>query len=391
MRTFRPPALTLNLDVNRYESHNDDDVFSFKGMDNDVGIDETQRGDLLSLPNSPMSVLGEDDRKLQVERDQVDFGAPAFTKRLSESGNPQFNAIYMEVLQQMGNVSESTKDYILSFLPRNPLSRHKREFDINVRSPPRFISFVYMDTNDRSNKIIKLYNYKGYPCNECDDLIVNEIAAQIYAEKFVRCKDKSGKRARKDRVKVPTIYNYGKFRNQNKSETYPYNAFFFVVMENISDFSQLRDLPKHNLSPEICQNIRQSVDNATQCLVDNDFFHNDLHRENVFIDLNNTEDVAFIDFGKTEIGENANPILSPVKKNFVCGNQTFQIGRSAPISARGGRKGRNLKNLSCNRRKGKGGTKRNNKKGKRNTKRKARRRSRSRPRSFPVIQIGRRQ
>jgi serine/threonine protein kinase len=229
--------------------------------------------------------------------------------------NENMELIKKDILQKIVKPAEGEeKEYIKRFLNMKPISTHKRFFEINVASPPRFISLVFIDTKNKN--IVKLYNYNS--CIECNNILVNEIASQIYASSL-DCK-----------IKIPTIKKYGMFANENRDEKFSYDTFFYIIMENISDYyKQVGSLEKLELNDEICNIIESRVNEATKCLGNNKFFHNDLHKENVFIDTENMK-IGLIDFGKAKL--DVNEMYRP--KQYLCNKKNYNIGLS-PVGVGG--------------------------------------------------------
>ena len=264
--------------------------------------------------------------------------------------SPRFNeskinleAIKQQIKNKLEIDDEETNNYVLNlrFNPKNidqNIPVHSRRFYINVYNPPVYKSRIYID----DGVIIKVYNYDcDNMVEKCDSIIINEIASQIYADKYLKCN-----------IKIPKIFNYGKIENPMIDEDYPYNTFFFIIMENISPYIQLGNLKNKNLTVSQCDMINKSVLDATKCLIDSGFNHNDLHNENIFIDLENIKNVGLIDFGKTSIGS-PSINLGEVPKTYKCGNLNYGIGDMKNTGGTKRRTKRSTKRRKNSKRKGK--------------------------------------
>ncbi len=187
----------------------------------------------------------------------------------------------------------ANKQYLLKFLKkRAPISHNNKMFK-TPQSPVMYgINSVYIG----DNTVTKIINYRDNPEAEFD--IVNEIAMQIYAQKL----------GKKCNIYVPKILNYGKVIlpaellhdiHMKYGVVHNETCFYYVTMEKIDDTPL--EYIANNASKEVCETLINKANEASKCLTDNNFYHNDFHANNVFVDENN--ELTLLDYGNATLYE----------------------------------------------------------------------------------------
>lgn len=187
----------------------------------------------------------------------------------------------------------ANKQYLLKFLKKRARISHNNKMFKTPQSPVMFgINSVYIG----DNTVTKIINYKDNPESEFD--IVNEIAMQIYAQNL----------GKKCNIYVPKILNYGKVIlpgemlhdiHMKYGVVHNETCFFYVTMEKIDDTPL--EYIANNASKEHCETVINKANEASKCLTDNNFYHNDFHANNVFVDENN--ELTLLDYGNATLYE----------------------------------------------------------------------------------------
>ncbi len=186
---------------------------------------------------------------------------------------------------------------------KNSILHPKGSFPYNPNGKPhRVYSNFFLKTKGNVTTGIKIY--------ECEDNdvsffnIILEVFLQQYSQKILN---------KIDSIKVPSIYEYGRFKSSNIAED---RIFYYIEMEYIPYDNISVYLKKQGL------NTIQLIDNKNCILCDKitkginllfkyGIYHNDLNGENLLVDGNiNNPDVYLIDFG------NATPYkIYPLESN----------------------------------------------------------------------------
>ena len=184
------------------------------------------------------------------------------------------------------------KDYIIKIFDPKKNIHFAREFDLNKHLTPNGKHPEklrhYTAILERDDNIIKVFNYQ---CSHyADFMIILEIAFHLYSSSITeRCK-----------YETPNIKNYGRFKlssTERDEKNFDFNCIFYITMSKIQ-YKQLKDyIDIFEENSELCYTFEGKIKAIDKCMNEHSLYHNDLGKNNIFIDENNYDNIGIIDYG----------------------------------------------------------------------------------------------
>ena len=203
--------------------------------------------------------------------------------------------IWNKLLKKDDNYYRNMYDYILFNGYTDLKYTHRRQFDLNKRKNPLYISHIY--AND--NYVMKIFDYQ---CGtEQDFIIIKEMAFQMYASTLMKICN----------FKTPIIQKYGKFSvNIDESKTFgpnlEYDCVFYILMDKLKYITLHEKLQKLDIDSDNCEILSSKLNNLNKCLIDNGIYHNDYHIQNIMVSNNKSNDISKLDLGILDYGKSSN-------------------------------------------------------------------------------------
>lgn len=242
---------------------------------------------------------------------------------------PELLNIANDVYQSEYNNQKKTSEVIHYATTEcgHPIAVHKyKQFDIVPH--PRYSMFVYKDRI--KNTAIKIYNYECKP--EADFAIIQEIVWQKYAE-FI---------SHDCQMKTPKILQYGCGKNENKSEDFIYDCFFFIEMEWMDMPTLDKQYGNINGNQERCNSVAERINSVQQCMENRGLYHNDFHHQNVLLDFDKTDENK-IDVGVIDYGRSGSVPYSFENLNMYRCDKKHRLKTLRTVSSKGGKPSRKNK------------------------------------------------
>ncbi len=181
------------------------------------------------------------------------------------------------------------KDPTFDFIKVKNSYRNAFNFNPNGQKH-EYQTYVFLPKIIGTGNVVKIYHCEDTEISKYN--VLREICMQKYA--YSICSD----------IKVPKIINYGRIEMKSTDSDTP-KIFYVIEMEfipykNLKDFLlQFIHTEKQLNTKGIFDNIIKKINDSMDCLEQKNFYHNDLHYENIMVGGTLDEPIiSFIDYGR---------------------------------------------------------------------------------------------